>query len=530
LPDKKRKITKRVATLLDGQHYLISFSSTEPRIWESLKQKVKQIPSAFWIPTSKKWRIDVTPENTDALKKYGFQFIGEAFFASKGLTTGTQLQARKPPKAKLDRELFDRTLRNYQIEAIQMLHGLGGLGILGDPAGSGKSAVISSYCKLIKERPILIICPAGLKIHWQRELSRWAGLTSFICSGSLAVITNYDYDVYICNYDILGYWHTELDDIDPQVVIVDECQYLLNPDSIRSKSVVALAKKANKFIAISATPMMSRAREFFTVLNLIDPQTFGSHSVFKNRYCDPKDGYFGVTYDGTSNAEELHALISGFLIRRNKAEILPELPPINRIILPIAIDDPTEYTYIEQELNSAATSKEEQEIMKRLYNKLFLLKGGAIIEWIQNWLDANEGEQLVVAAYHLYVLDALEKEFAKISLRIDGSVPSEKRQDIVDKFESGKKRVMLIQLISGGVGITLTSASTLVFTELWYVPGSLHQTEERIHRISQKADHVDIYYLIGAGTIEEDRIMKMLDDKQEDVSKVLDGKKRKYFE
>jgi SNF2 family DNA or RNA helicase len=70
----------------------------------------------------------------------------------------------------------------------------------------------------------------------------------------------------------------------------------------------------------------------------------------------------------------------------------------------------------------------------------------------------------------------------------------------------------------------------LVFTELWYVPGSLHQTEERIHRISQKADHVDIYYLIGAGTIEEDRIMKMLDDKQEDVSKVLDGKKRKYFE
>jgi SWI/SNF-related matrix-associated actin-dependent regulator 1 of chromatin subfamily A len=808
LPGVERKITRRVVTLLDNAHYLVAFRSTETRIWESLKQKVKAIPTAFWIPDAKKWRIDITPETTDILKKYGFQFIGEAFFASKGITNDKQLQVRKPPKGSIDTKLFDKRLRNYQLEAIQMLHGLHGLGILSCPCGcidgeaivtmnraklsrkmplnkaynlfhnnkknlpthirglhngrfglgevvdmldkgvmpvlhlitdsgkeidatsdhefltragwesiedlsvgeelcvngtdvckrcggegqvvkspyakfpgycrrcirkflssrkyyekreighdgyvylsgkkyveyitkkynrvlehryviekelgrpllenevvhhingiktdnrkenlqllsesehmkihnaethfgdfvhwtgstvitiprwekivsifpngskhvydvkvkeeghnfvangivvhnSGKSAIAASYGKLIKERPILIVCPAGLKIHWKRELKSWAGLTSFICSGATPESLERGYDAYICNYDILKDWFQELNDIYPQVVIIDECQYLLNPESIRSKTVATLAQRAVKFIAISATPVMSRAREFFTVLNLIDPHTFANQKVFLNRYCDPKDGFFGVTYDGTSHAEELHALVSPFLIRMDKKEILPELPPLNRIILPITLDDLTEYKYIEQELVDAKTKSEEKEIMKRLYSKLFYLKGGAIIDWIRNWLDINPGEKLVVAAYHLYVLDALEKEFGKISLRIDGSVPSEKRQGIVDEFENGKKRVILVQIISGGVGITLTAASNLVFTELWYVPAAMTQMSERIHRITSKASQVNLYYLIGADTIEEDRIMKMLDDKQEDVSMILDGKSKKYFE
>jgi SWI/SNF-related matrix-associated actin-dependent regulator 1 of chromatin subfamily A len=299
--------------------------------------------------------------------------------------------------------------------------------------------------------------------------------------------------------------------------------------SIRSKCVSALAKRAAKFVAISATPIMSRAREFFTVLHLIDPESFSSQSAYKNRYCAPEEGRYGITYNGTTNAEELHALISPFLIRAEKKDILPELPPLNKIVIPITIDDLSEYKAIEQEVLSAKTAAQEKEAMKRLYSKLFLLKGQAEIEWIQRWLDANPGEKLVVAAYHIYVLDALEKAFGKISLRIDGGVASNKRQGLVDAFQEGDKRVMLLQMIAGGVGITLTAASTLVFVELWYVPSALEQAGERIHRLTTTASHVDLYYLVGVGTMEEDHIMKMLDDKQEDVSLVLDGKKRQYF-
>lgn len=395
---------------------------------------------------------------------------------------------------------------------------------------SGKSAQVSSYLKILNKFPILIVCPAGLREMWARELKRWGGIDSYICEGMDTILTTFDAQAYIISYNLLDSWMRELLDLDHfKIMIVDECQYLLNPQSIRSKRVKYLVKDIPRFIAISGTPMKSRAREFWTVLNIIAPDIFDNEAAFLEFFCNPKATYFGVEYEGTSNADILHNLVSPFMIRRDKEVILPELPPINRICIPLCLTDAKKFSKIEKSLTNEDGEVIGEKEAKELYHKLFEYKATSVIEWIETWLEQNPGEKLVVAAYHIEALKILMDYFHSIALYIDGSVPGGKRQKIVDQFqEDDKHRIIFLQIIAGGVGYTLTRASSMVIAELYYVPGDLAQVEARIHRVTTKAPSVNVYYLLGVNTIEE-RIYKKVDQKQLDVSAVLDGKAQKFF-
>lgn len=395
---------------------------------------------------------------------------------------------------------------------------------------SGKSAQVSSYLKILNKFPILIVCPAGLREMWARELKRWGGIDSYICEGMDTILTTYDAQAYIISYNLLDNWMRELLDLDHfKIMIVDECQYLLNPQSIRSKRVKYLVKDIPRFIAISGTPMKSRAREFWTVLNIIAPDIFDNEAAFLEFFCNPKATYFGIEYEGTSNADILHNLVSPFMIRRDKEVILPELPPINRICVPLCLTDAKKFSKIEKLLTNEDGEVIGEKEARELYHKLFEYKATSVIEWIETWLEQNPGEKLVVAAYHIEALKILMDCFHSIALYIDGSVPGGKRQKIVDQFqEDDKHRIIFLQIIAGGVGYTLTRASSMVIAELYYVPGDLAQVEARIHRVTTKAPSVNVYYLLGVNTIEE-RIYKKVDQKQLDVSAVLDGKAQKFF-
>lgn len=397
---------------------------------------------------------------------------------------------------------------------------------------SGKSAQVSSYLKILNKFPILIVCPAGLREMWARELKRWGGIDSYICERMDTILTTFDAQAYIISYNLLDSWMRELLDLDHfKIMIVDECQYLLNPQSIRSKRVKYLVKDIPRFIAISGTPMKSRAREFWTVLNIIAPDIFDNEAAFLEFFCNPKATYFGVEYEGTSNADILHNLVSPFMIRRDKEVILPELPPINRICVPLCLTDAKKFSKIEKSLTNEDGEVIGEKEARELYHKLFEYKATSVIEWIETWLEQNPGEKLVVAAYHIEALNILMDYFHSIALCIDGSVPTPggKRQKIVDQFqEDDKHRIIFLQIIAGGVGYTLTRASSMVIAELWFVPGDLAQVEARIHRVTTKAPSVNVYYLLGVNTIEE-RIYKKVDQKQLDVSAVLDGKAQRFF-
>jgi SWI/SNF-related matrix-associated actin-dependent regulator of chromatin subfamily A-like protein 1 len=521
----------RVVEYLSDDFYLVHWRTKNEQAFNNIKNFVKSLDGALFLFETKRWRVRITEENTLKLRNHGFKFVGKAYFLSHGKQGFAQIEKQTPPlDLTITKKDLDPELRQYQVEGVQMLSGLRGVALLSDPMGSGKSAQVSSYLKILNKFPILIVCPAGLREMWARELKRWGGIDSYICERMDTILTTFDAQAYIISYNLLDSWMRELLDLDHfKIMIVDECQYLLNPQSIRSKRVKYLVKDIPRFIAISGTPMKSRAREFWTVLNIIAPDIFDNEAAFLEFFCNPKATYFGVEYEGTSNADILHNLVSPFMIRRDKEVILPELPPINRICVPLCLTDAKKFSKIEKSLTNEDGEVIGEKEAKELYHKLFEYKATSVIEWIETWLEQNPGEKLVVAAYHIEALNILMDYFHSIALCIDGSVLGGKRQKIVDQFqEDDKHRIIFLQIIAGGVGYTLTRASSMVIAELWFVPGDLAQVEARIHRVTTKAPSVNVYYLLGVNTIEE-RIYKKVDQKQLDVSAVLDGKAQKFF-
>lgn len=518
---------RKTVELFDDEYYKVRFRAKDETLFATLKKIVSGMEGSLFIPEAKCWRVKITEQNTRILKYRGFKFIGMADLQSKGHAF-KEAVVRTPPLAPIDTKKLDPRLRQYQIDDVAMLVGLNGIAVLGEPCGAGKSAIISSYMLVGNTGKTLIVCPAFLKEMWRRELISWAGFPSYVCEGQTPSKIKKT-SVVICNYGILQHWIASIMEWGPETIVTDECQYLINPESIRSQMVKQVNRPAEKFIALSATPLKSRAREFFTVLNIIEPRVFKDYESYLNYFCDPQIEYMRTTYNGTSHEDQLHALVSPFLIRHEKSVILPELPPLNRIIVPVSLDLPLEYWELEKKEMDVKTAKEHEELMKKIYSKLFMLKGGACIEWLQNWLDQNPGEKIVVGAYHKYALRAMQEKFDTMSLYVDGSILPNKRQSIVDAFENDDvHRILFGEIMAAGVGFTLTRSSTVALMELWHVPGDLSQLEGRVERLTQKADRITAYYLIAAGTVEE-RIAERLDLKQEAVTKVLDGKAQKFF-
>ena len=140
------------------------------------------------------------------------------------------------------------------------------------------------------------------------------------------------------------------------------------------------------------------------------------------------------------------------------------------------------------------------------------------LAWIENFLES--GEKLVVFATHKATIHALEREYGTMAVKIDGSVPSEKRQAAVDAFQNDPEvRLFIGNIKAAGVGITLTAASNVVFLEIPWAPAELEQASDRCHRIGQK-NAVNIYYLLASKTVDA-AMGALLVDKKKVINDIM---------
>jgi SNF2 family DNA or RNA helicase len=531
---------RKTVTLYSSERYGLSFSQCGE--FEKLLAIVKSISDSRYDWKSHIWSIPITKENTDYLLKDHWLFLGDAYDVLHGNIHPVVIPGC-PPVVPMANEAFPSEFRSYQKVGVRMLLGLKGRGLLADPMGLGKTPQAILYMKLGQDVfPTLIVCPASLKVHWQRELKKWAGLSSYICSGRTINAPEFGTQVWIINYEILPYWETTLADIPWKLVIADECQRLANKREVdingrttgaQSTSVfIRLAKRVPQFIPISGTPLRNCSRELYVILNLLDPKHFHNEWAYKQRYCGASRTQFGIEFKGATHTDELYNILSHYMIRRERSVVLPELPKKQRIIVPLTLDNEKQYTKDEILLQSAIEARQLKEINDRLVTLQrtgFAAKQRALFEWLDSWLEENPDEKIILVAYHRASLDALQLRYKKIAVRIDGQVLSEKRQGLVDRFQEDKGiRVMLAQMTAAGVGFSMTAASTVAFTELWYVPGDVEQMEDRVNRITQEADHILAYYLLGCNTIEE-QIMEAVEAKNYYITGVLDGKGESFF-
>lgn len=494
--------------------------------------RIRTIPGRRYVKEERSW---IVPKTVSAITV----LVEECFDISDELNEWWESykNVKELDPNSIEIEGFKTELYPFQKQGVAFIESREGKALIADDMGLGKTIQALAWLHIHTEiRPALIVVPASVKLNWRKEALRFMDPEPGISILQGKTPDPYDVgdDIVIINYDIVHDWRDVLLEKPFKALILDEAHRTKNPKALRSAAVMRLARKIDNVIALTGTPILNRPIEIFNCLKMLRPAMFKSQWAFAKRYCDLRHNGFGWEMNGATNKEELHKILAEeVMIRRMKTEVLTELPDKQRIPMPVEIDNTKEYrraemnfiAYLQDIDPKKASSAARAQVLAEIEGLKQLALAGKIkecIKWIDDFLEDSE-EKLVIFAVHHSAVDRLMEAYGHKAVKIDGRIAQSKRQDIVDKFqEDPDTRLFVGNIQAAGEGITLTSASNCVFIELPWTPGALEQASDRIHRIGQEADSVNIYYLIAEGTIEE-RMMRVLDAKRRVIQEVVDG-------
>jgi SWI/SNF-related matrix-associated actin-dependent regulator 1 of chromatin subfamily A len=436
----------------------------------------------------------------------------------------------------------------FQVEGAYHIERFGCRALLADEQGLGKTIqAILILAKHPKARPAVVIVPSSVKLNWRVEIKRWLPRTkrnrTYILNGRTPVDLP-DTGIFIINYDIVKYWLPQLRKVNPQIVVCDESQYIKNPQAQRTKAILggrrrdeeALCDGVPNRLFLSGTPAENRPVELWPVIHNLRPDVFSNYMQFANRYCAAYPGRFGLNVSGASNIAELSALLrKTCMIRRTKAEVLPELPPKRRVTVPMEIDNRNEYQLAHDDLIAWMKSQDQDitgalkaEALVKIEKLKQIAARGMVaggIEWVNNFLTG--GKKLVVYCHHEEVFREIVAALKEHNpAQIHGRQDAEEKQENTQKFQTDDScRVVVCSLTAARLGITLTAASDTVFFELGWTPTAHDQAEDRTHRIGQTQACM-AYYLLAAKTI-YGKIAALIDSKRAVISGLIDQREIK---
>lgn len=431
----------------------------------------------------------------------------------------------------------------FQFEGAYRVAAFKNRALLADEQGLGKT--IQALIWLADNptaRPAVIVVPSSVKLNWRVEIKRWLPRKRrnkvYILNGRTPVELP-ETGIFVINYDIVKNWLPQLKKIRPQVVICDESQYLKNPQAQRTKAVIGgirgltgyLTEGVDNRLFLSGTPAENRPVELWPVLHNLRPDVFSRYYDFVTKYCAAYPSKWGLNVSGASNIAELSALLrKTCMVRRLKADVLPDLPPKRRVTIPFEINNRPEYKLAETDLiawmkanDQDVTGALKAEALVRIEKLKQIAARGkfdGVVEWVNNFLAG--GKKLVVFMHHTEISDAAInafKEFNPAVIRGDNSAAE--KQAATQKFQTDETcRIAICSTRAARLGITLTAASDVAFFELGWTPGEHDQAEDRVHRIGQE-NACMAYYLIADRTI-EGKIAALIDEKRGVIAGVID--------
>ena len=425
----------------------------------------------------------------------------------------------------------------FQKAGVVLINQFNGRVILADQMGLGKTLQALLYLQNYRNKcPAIVVCPSTAKWVWMGQAKEHVGMKSRIINGKQAKKLKTERSLIIINYEILEAWVSFLKKLKPKTIILDEAHYTKNSKAIRTKAVQALCKNVPHIIAISGTPIVNRPKEIYNTLKILDPIKWKYYVSFAEKYCDRKFAFWGGGWDdnGCSNPKTLGKLLRRTcMIRRLKKDVLKELPPKTRVVIPLPLSNPKEYIRAESDFagwlketapEKVAGAMKAMQLVKvgALLTLAAQLKMKSVITWIGDFLEETD-EKLVLFAEHKIIIKELYDHYSKISVVLDGSTPQNKRKNVVEQFNDNKKtKIFIGNIIAAGTVISL-KASTLAFIEMNPVPGNHTQAEDRIHGIGRGTKkNALIYYLVTKGTIESD-LCKIIQHKAKVISAIIDG-------
>ena len=320
-------------------------------------------------------------------------------------------------------------------------------------------------------------------------------------------------------------------------ILVSNCHYVKDMTAKRTKLVKKMFSTIPRRIMLSGTAIKNRTKELFPLLNFLNPEKWNNFHFFGLNYCAAYEGNFGWDYQGASNLEELFGKISPLFLRRMKEDVLKDLPPKTYTSIPITMTEKqvNEYKKIESGVIDAANEIDENDIEKsgneevKFIQLIQLLrqftskiKAEASIDYLNTVKET--GRKIVVFSHYVASAEMMHENYKQDSVIFTGKNSMQEKQDAVDRFQKDKSCNFFFGTIgAAGVGITLTAADIALFIERAWSPSDNIQAEDRIHRLSQNSDNVQIVKLICEGTIDE-HVENLLDKKESIINMVLDGK------
>ncbi len=307
----------------------------------------------------------------------------------------------------------------HQVEGVRKLIKFKGRALLADEMQTGKTIQVLKYIKHM-QKPTVVICPAIAKRVWRDQAREHIRTQGIIIEGTKPPKRNLlvHHKLLIINYDILPAWQDYLLNTDKKILVADECHKAKNEKTDRTKQFKIQAQNVPHVIALSGTPLVNRPKELWAVISTLRPDVFHSFLKYAFRYCNPKYVYGKWKYDGASHLDELHKKLTKYLmIRRLKADVLPDLKPMKHKVISLGIKHRSEYQQANTDIvkwlsKTSLTKAHRAKKAPRLVRLGYLRRLAAeykihkVIKWLDNFLSKSD-EKIVLFAIHQQIITQL---------------------------------------------------------------------------------------------------------------------------
>jgi SNF2 family DNA or RNA helicase len=461
--------------------------------------------------------------------------------------------------------------------------------LLADDMGLGKTLQILSFLAWCVEdgyieglgndsppyEPILVVTPLMLLDTWNKEIDRYFGSDVFSPRITLwdsavkrlvlnqqkekevalgAPKLNLDeiraHRLVITTYDTVKNYQHSFGRIPWSVIVTDEAQDFKEQNA-RSDALKCL--RAQFKIVATGTPVENRLLDLWNLLDYMQPGTIvGSSKDFSESYEKNLD------QKSEAEREELSLQLrrrlrygrpDAFVLRREKAECLADLPPKNELTISSELSPEQRAAHVSF-VNSIETSSEKPHhfqiltYLRLLYLHPLLAQGEGICDDSQAWIESSpklksvidvlkdirrKDEKVLIFALTQKMQDVLQKVLGDVfDLPIDiinGNPQSKRagntsyRQSIIDRFSNKDGfNVLILSPRVAGVGLTITAANNVIHYERWWNPAKEAQATDRVYRIGQTKP-VNVYYPIskdpqGQFTSFDEKLAGLLEEKK----------------
>lgn len=439
--------------------------------------------------------------------------------------------------------------------------------LIADEMGLGKTIQAIGTIKLQREKllPAIVICKSIAKYNWLREFLNWLNAGAIPQIIETSSDTWYEsFPIHICSYDMIRIHLTSKKEervrgkikkipLDVEkifnranCIVLDECHYIKNDTAQRTVAIKTLCKSKSHIIALSGTPIKNNAGEYFPVLNILHPGRFNNKTLFLTSYCDSM--WNGYTYKtgGLKNPEYFKSKTEDFIIRREMADVLPDLPEVRRNNSFVIMSDKVEVIYDKawkeftqcfEKYGDRKTFEAYSDILVKI-NVLRQITGiakvDAAAEFIEEFLTGTD-RKITLFTHHIKVAELLE---IKINEMIDmlnkdlgmniGHVLKLRAQDkdnvekIIEDFKKPLNRVLIASTLAAGESINLQFCSDCLLVERQWNPANEEQAAVgRFKRIGQ-VNSIGLNYLLVAGTI-DDYFTELVEQKRQIFNETMRG-------